>query len=333
MTRHFFARPRALLLTMIGGCALLLCGCSRPAPVVPVRIALPIQLASGSAYVGQQLGSFQQHGVDIALQPFQLGKQALEAVVRGNADLALVADTPFMFAALRGEPIATVATVFGSRRALAVLGWRNSGIIGVNDLDGKTVGTVAGINAQYFLDALLVFHGIERSRVKVVFLRPDQLANALRTRQVDAVTVWHPELGRLKTELGDAVVALYGDGVFVNRFLLVGRTDYLDAHGDVVARTLAGLADATDAVHEQPERARAIVGKAIGIAPDLIAEAFDPADYYLALDQSLLLALDDQTRWAMKQALVAPQRLPNYLTLLRQQPLRAARPNAVKVIQ
>lgn len=331
--RHPLAWRASALLFATLLAPVLLAGCSRPVPAVAVRLALPIQMASGSAYVGQELGLFQQHGISISLQPFQLGKQALEAVVRGKADLAIVADTPFMFATLRGEPISAVATVFGSRRALAVLGWRNSGIASVNDLDGKTVGTVAGINAQYFLDSLLVFHGVERSRVKVVFMRPDQLAGALRTHQVDAVTAWHPDLGRLKAELGDALVALHGDGVFVNRFLLVGRTDYLDSHADAVARTLAGLADATDALHEQPEGARAIVGKAIGIAPDLLAEAFDPADYNLALDQSLLLALDDQTRWAMKNALVAPGPLPNYLDALHQQPLRAARPNAVKVIQ
>lgn len=325
-------------------CWLLLCvcacaasACSRLPPPAEspavVRVALPLQLSSGSTFVGNALGLFKQHQVTLQIQKFQLGKDALESVVQGRADLAVVADTPFMFAALRGEPVATVATVFGSRSAIAVLGWRKRGIATVADLRGKTVGSVAGTNALYFLDALLVSHGVAPSSVKVVALKADQLAAALRAGQVDAVTAWHPELGRLKAELNDDGVALYGDDIFVYRFLLVGRQDYLDQHPGAVAQFVAGLADATDAVHAQPERARAIVGTALGIAPALLAEYFDPADYYLALDQSLLLALGDQSRWAMKQGLAPAGPVPNYLDLLRQQPLRAARANAVKVIQ
>lgn len=317
--------------------ALAVSGCVRQAPAVEppatLRVALPLQLSSGATFVGEALGLFKQHQLTLQVQPFQLGKDALAAVVQGKADLAVVADTPFMFAALRGEPIATVATVFGSRTAIAVLGWRNQGIANVADLSGKTVGTVAGTNAQYFLDALLVSHGVAPGSVKVVALRPDQLGPALRAGHVDAVTVWHPDLGRLKAELGHQGVALYGDDIFVYRFLLVGRRDYLDRHPQAVAQFVAALADATDAVHAQPARARAIVGKVLGIAPARLAEYFDPTDYYVGLDQSLLLALDDQSRWAMKQGLAPPRPVPNYLELLRQQPLRAARPSAVKVIQ
>ncbi len=337
MMRAFPRFLRLISRLTLCACALAASACSREkaateTPVV-MRVALPLQLSSGSTFVGNQLGLFKQHQVTLEIQKFQLGKDALQSVLQGRADLAVVADTPFMFAALRGEPVAAVATVFGSRSAIAVLGWRKRGIAKVADLRGKTVASVAGTNAQYFLDALLVSHGVAPSDVKVVALKSDQMAAALRSGQVDAVTVWHPELGRLKAEMEDDGVALYGDDIFVYRFLLVGRRDYLDNHPAEVAQFVAALADATDAVHEQPARAREIVGTALGIAPALLAEYFEPADYYLALDQSLLLALGDQSRWAMKQGLAPAGPVPNYLELLRQQPLRAARANAVKVIQ
>ena len=40
-------------------------------------------------------------------------------------------------------------------------------------------------------------------------------------------------------------------------------------------------------------------------------QLFDPQDYVISLDQALLLALEDQTRWAMKKGLTPNGPMPN----------------------
>ncbi len=303
-----------------------------PGPALTVTLALPTQLSAGAVYVGREQDYFSRHGVQLIAQPFALGKLALEAVLQGRADLALVADTPFMLAAMRGRRVAAVATVFGSRKTMAILARRSSAISAPADIRGKTIGTVFGTNAQYFLHALMVAHGIGRDEVRIVDYTPDALVAALRSGRVDGATLWHPDLGRMELELGAAVAPVYAEDIFIYRFLLVGTPAYIDANGPAITRLLRAMEDGNAFIRNQPGDARRIIGRNIGIDPGLLATAFQPSDYQLTLDQSLLLTLDDQTRWAIKEGIVAPAPVPNYLDMVRTKPLQQVRPNAIRII-
>jgi ABC-type nitrate/sulfonate/bicarbonate transport system substrate-binding protein len=302
------------------------------APLANVVVAVPTQVGSGAVFVAQGQQLFAKHRVALTIQPFAIGKQALEAVLQGKADLAVVADTPFMFAVMQDKKIATLSSIFGSRKTMAVAVRKDRGIVRPEDLAGKTVGTVFGTNAQFFLDTLLLAHSVDRASVKVKDLKPGSLVEALEAGQVDAVTVWHPELARIQSSLGSSVTTLYGEELFVYRFLLVGAPDWIAAHPAAVRQVLAALRDAVGAIKSDPAQNMAIIGQAIGLNPQLIAKSFDPNDFYLSLDQTLLLALGDQTRWAMKQGLVPNGPVPNYLDFIRETPLAAVQPEAVKII-
>ncbi|MES2354049.1 MAG: ABC transporter substrate-binding protein [Pseudomonadota bacterium] len=306
---------------------------ARPSgPPLPVTIASPTQISGGALYVSQDQNLFAKHGLNITIQPFILGKQALQSTLQGKADLAIVADTPFMFAIMHGEKIATISTIFGSRKSLAIAARRDRNITKAEDLAGKTIGTIFGINAQFFLDTLLLTHGIAKSSVTVVDLKPDTLVEALESGKVDAVTLWNPDLSKVESELGDQVVTIYDKDIFVYRFMLVGTQDYIAKHPAEIRQVLAAFAEGTRFIHEQPEQAQAIIGKHIGLDTALLSKSFDPNDFYLTLDQTLLLALGDQTRWAMKQNIIPKGDVPNYLNYIRQEPLESVLPSAVKII-
>lgn len=333
MRRFLFLLLAACLLVLAAGAVLR--AQRAPAPdAVTLTLAMPEQLAAGAVHVGLAHGMFERHGVALATRTYRTGKQALDAVLSGHADLALVGDTPFVLAALRGEDLKIVSTVFGSRKAMALVGWRERGVKPGASLAGRTLGTMRGTNSQYFLDALLLSQGLDRSRVTMVELPADGLAAALRSGRVDAITLWQPELARLQAELGARGATVYGDDLFVFRFLMVGRRQLLDSQNEAVTRMVAGLADATDLIHDQPRPAAAIIGKALGLDQDAFAAAFDVSDYRLTLDQSLLLALSAQTRWAQRLGFERDaDRAPDFLSLLHQRPLRAVRPDAVRVIE
>jgi ABC-type nitrate/sulfonate/bicarbonate transport system substrate-binding protein len=309
---------------------------SKPGDAAPreeVVLAVPTQVGSGPVFVAQGRQFFAQQRVALTIQPFALGKQALESLLQGKADLAVVADTPFMFAVMQGKKIVTVSTIFGSRKTMAVAVRKDRGITRPEDLAGKTIGTVFGTNAQYFLDTLLLAHSVDKASVKVVDVKPGGLLEALESGQLDAVTVWHPDLARIEGRSSQTAATLYGPELFVYRFLLVGTSDYVAAHPETVRRVLVALRDGIGAIRSEPAQSRVVIGRAIGLNPELIAQSFDPNDFYLALDQTLLLALSDQTRWAMKRGLVPQGAVPNYLDFIRQEPLGAVLPEAVKIIK
>lgn len=302
-------------------------------PPEKIVIALPTQISAGALLVAADQQLFAKHRLAVTIQPFALGKQALDATLQGKADLALVADTPFVLAILKGARITTVGTIFGSRNTMAIVARKDRGITVAADLKNKTIGTIFGTNAQFFVDTLLVANGIAQGATRVVDLKPEAIAGALENGTVDAVTTWHPDLARIEQKMGDRVITIRAEELFVYRFILVGRQDWIAQHPEAVQRVLAAVEDGTQFVHTQEDEAKVIIAQSIGLAPALMARSFNPNDFQLSLDQSLLLALGDQTRWAIKRGLTSNGDVPNYLDNISQQPLAAVIPSAVKIIR
>lgn len=303
-----------------------------PGPPFAMTLATPVQLAAGAIYVAEHQQLFAQQGLAVKRLPFLLGKQALQTVIEGGADFAIVADTPFMLAVLKGERIAALATIYESRKTIAILGHRERGVQDTASLEGKRIGTMFGTNAEFFLDTMLDVHGVSRAGVEFMNMTPERLVTAFRERQIDAMTVWNPDLTRLEQELGPKVVTIYGEELFVYRFLLVAKQAYIDSHGAQVRQLLTALRRSNDYIRNHPEPARALLGAKVGMAPHLLRHAFDPSDYTLVLDQSLLLALSAQMRWATAKGLVPPGPTPNYLQFVRPEPLTAVAPDANRMI-
>ena len=219
-----------------------------------------------------------------------------------------------------------------SRRALAIVAHRDRGIKQIQDLKGKSIGVTKGTNLPYFLDAMLQIHGVPSEEVAETDLRTDAGISAFKDGRIDAVVVFQPFLAKLEAEMGDRITVFYGEDVYAFRFILVGKPSYIDNHPHEVRAVLRALIAAYLAIRANPAEARRSVGDALKIDDASIALLFEPEDYAVSLDQAMLLALDDQTRWAMKKGLVESRPMPNYLNFMKYQDLKAVLPTAVTIV-
>ena len=300
--------------------------------VSPVTIAVPTQINSTLPIVATSQGLFKQAAVNVISQPFVLGKDALKSVIEGKADLAVVADTPLIFALHDGNKLDIVASISQGRRSLAIVTRNDRGIKKLKDLSGKSVALSMGTNLTYFLDMILQTQGVPSGEVNFVDPNTSDVISAFKTGQVDAAVVYQPFLAQLETELGSQIKVFYGDDVYAFRFLLVGKPTYIDRHPEEIKRVLRALMTAEQLVRDHPTEARKAVGNAVNIDDALMAKLFNTEDYALSLDQAMLLALDDQTRWAMGRGIISPGPIPNYLENVKYQYLEAVLPTAVKII-
>jgi ABC-type nitrate/sulfonate/bicarbonate transport system substrate-binding protein len=301
-------------------------------PVSQVTIAVPTQINSALAIVATSQGLFQKADVNVISKPFVLGRDALKSVIDGKADLAVVADTPLMFSLHDGNKLDIIASISQGRRSLAIVTRNDRGIKTLKDLGGKSVGLSMGTNLTYFLDMILQTQGVPSSEVNLVDLKTSDVIFAFKTGRVDAAVVFQPFLSKLETELGSRIKVFYGDDVYAFRFLLVGKPLYIDRHPEEIKRVLRALIAAEQLVRDRPAEARKAVGKAVNVDDALMAKLFNTEDYALSLDQAMLLALDDQTRWAMRRGIINPGPIPNYLENVKYQYLEAILPAAVKII-
>lgn len=305
---------------------------SIPVALEKITIAIPTQPSAGPMFVALAQGLFKKHGLDVTNQVHAIGMQGLESVLENKADLVTVADTPFVFKVMNGEKIAIVCAIASSRRATAIVARTDRGISHIPDLAGKTIGLTNGTNMQFLVDVTLLANGIPATAVKIVNLKPDEIVDALQSGRVDAVPAWHPYLSVLQQKMGAGVVSLYGDDLFRFRFNLVGRQDYIATHPTTVRKVVAALSEAMQFIRNDPAAAKQIVGKFIHMDKGMLDKVFDPTDFELKLDQSLLLALDDQTRWAIKNHLVKGTAVPNYLNYIYFDALQDVKPDAVTMI-
>ena len=98
---------RAPVIVLAATLALLLAGAlawrhSPPAPAEPLTLAVAASAFAGPLWVADRQGFLAAEGLRATLKPYPTGKLCLEAMLRGEAEVATVAETPIMFAGLAG---------------------------------------------------------------------------------------------------------------------------------------------------------------------------------------------------------------------------------------
>ena len=332
-------RKRLLALTSL--VAILCAGCERWNESSEARRAAnsePLNLAI-SSYVGVALihvavanRYFEKEGLRVTLQPHSAGRAALDAVLSGRADLATVAELPVTLSALQGQPVVILATLASGGGDYAVVGRKNSGIDSASSLTGKRIGVTSGTSGDFFLDAFLVRHRLARSDVHVTNRKPEEMADALAAGELDAVSTWEPYISIVRKRLGENAVVLSSTGIYESSFNLAASQDFLRARGDSVSRLLRALLHAEQAYQRERASAESIIADALGRPLDETKQILSRHRLGLSLDQGLLVMMEDEARWAIRNQIVASQAIPNFLPNIHLDGLLAVKPRSVTVI-
>jgi len=300
-------------------------------PVNKVTIAEGSQPIAGPVYVAFAKGYFKEAGLEVTLQPHTSGKACLNAVTTGKADLATTGDFPIMYAVLKKNKIYAIATIEKTNKNHSIVVKKDNGISKPHHLKGKKIGVTLGTGGEYFLDSFLLMHEIIRDEVEVVNLRPENMVAALLNDEVDAVATWNPHVIRLQKELGDKGILFYGEGIYTATYNIAARQDFVNKNQETIKKVLQTLIKATEFISQNPGEARRIISAAIHMDLDLLEELWDIYHFAVTLDQSLLLTLEDEARWAIKNQLTDGTDVPDYLNYIYLKALQAVKPEAVGI--
>ena len=317
--------------------ALSACGKS-PAPAADqvgrlpkMTMAVTGQPQSTLIHVAEAKGYFVGEGLDMLFQRHQFGKMALQAVLERKADLAGAAETPIMFAILKGEKIFIIANIEDSNSNNGVVAKKSSGISTLADLKGKRIGFTKGTTSDFFLDSLLNVNGLSRRDILPVELGPDKMLEALNAGQVDAVSTWNYPLTQIAQAIGTAGLTFQDRQIYTETFNLVAQQDFAKKNPQLIERFLRALIRAQGFVEKEPAEAQAIMAKATGNDIKLVRAVWANFNYRVQLDEIVLISLEDETRWAVKNGLTDRTVMPNYGDYIYRDGLRSVAPKAVKL--
>jgi NitT/TauT family transport system substrate-binding protein len=302
-------------------------------PPEPITIAANTHYAgTGLVFIAQAKGYFVSEGLNVTLQPYTTGKDALDAALEGRAALATAADIPIMFAVMKEQPVSIIATIFKVEKDPGIVGRKDRGVLTLANLNGKRIGVTLGTSGHFVLDAFLIRQKLSTDDVTLRDLQPQELSEALLNGAVDAVATWEPYLGALRTQLGANGVIFYSEGIYELPFNIAGTRDYVVSHPETIKKLLRALVRAERFCKDEPEVAPKIIADAINVSLKHMMELWPTFQFKVTLDQSLLLTLEDETRWAIKNKLTGRTNIPNYLNHIYLDALHTVTPEAVTII-
>jgi sulfonate transport system substrate-binding protein len=302
-------------------------------PQEKVTLAIAATTDAVLAQVAQEKGYFREAGLDVIPLPQPYGKLALQDVLEGKAEFATVAETPVMFAILEGAKISVIATIQSSRKGNAIIARKDRGILTINDLKGKKVALTRGTTTDYFLDAMLSVNAIARNEVKAVDIKAEEIPEALANGKIDAASMFNTYASPARKRLGERGIRFHDENVYTATFNIVATQEFTRKNPGKVAKMLRALSRAEEFVEQNPSETQQIVARFCKIDIVMVRDIWDDTRFAIALDQSLLLALEDESRWAVKQKLTSATSQPNFLDYIYLDGLRDIKPDAVRILR
>lgn len=286
----------------------------------------PTWLAAAAGYFNADTGP------RIRVELADSGKQALERLMAGEADFALMAAVPLAMTLTRlhheGVPQATwpvvLASVGLSSRTHHVIADARRGIEQPTELAGHGLGLLLDTSAHYGWDRFADLQGIGAGAVRLLNSRPDELAAGLAAGNFDAVVAWSPFSEQILDQLGPAARRFSLQAMDSVDWLLVCRRTLIARHPHAVDRVLRGYAEAIELLQTELERAAAL----LDLSPDKLRD--NRMVWKLALNWSVIANMEAKLEWSANRLDMPPLRVSPRIYIERG-PLEQYRPRAVSL--
>ncbi len=301
-------------------------------PVEKISIGTVSNETSTLVLIAENKGYFSQNGLDVTIREFQSGNYSVDALLDNKVDLASCSE------------FALVERIFKRGKNLRFMGSyatvdntevvaRNDKITSPADLKGKKIGVTSTSIASFYLGVFLTFNGLTLDNVEQVDVKPFDMKDALAEGRVDAVITWEPNSWAVEEKMGDRVVVWPGQNQ-PYYWLLVSNNDVLASKASAIERFMAALARAEDFARQKGEEAKEIVRSRYNFNPAYLNHVWwNKTRYELSLDQALLIAMEDEARWMIKNGMsYGRKEVPDYLQYLHSDALVKARPSSVRLI-
>jgi NitT/TauT family transport system substrate-binding protein len=298
--------------------------------LLKARVAQNLGPISGLVIIAKAKGLFEKQGLDISVANFTSGKQCLDTVHGGGADIATTAEAPVTAAAMANQPIAFVAGMEYSD--LKTMTAAKSGIKTKADLRGKKIGFTAGTGSEVYTATLLKAAGLTPADVTLVNLRPQEMLPAMAAGSIDAFDTWEPHIANARKALGESALLLDTKGIYSETFNIVVTRPYLDANGPLVQKFLRALLDAEAFAKANPDEAIATVADVVGMKSDELKAIWPDYVYRVRIDDQLLGILKLHAAWRLDSGNHPPGAvMPDFTKVLALEPLRSVDPARVTV--
>jgi NitT/TauT family transport system substrate-binding protein len=283
-------------------------------------------------HIAQKQGFFIANGVEIIHKHYDTGKAAIEALLRGEVDIAGMSEVPFISKVFEKQEVSAYGN-FDKLQYVYLIARKDRGIAAASDLKGKRIGVPRRTIADFYLGRYLELNGMRVQDLTLLETAPAEATDAITSRRLDGVVVWNPYAYQIRQRMGEKAVLLRLQSSQPAYALAVARNDWLTKHKALLIRSLKAIAQAEKFVMDHPAEARAIIQKRLSYDDEFMNSVWSENQFSLSLDQSLITAMEDEARWMIKNNLTKEKKVPDFLNYIYVDGLKAVKPEAVNIIR
>ena len=302
MAQSKHLRRASLIATALTALGLAVASSQAMGQTLTLRLAESTPMLWPQTRIASEAGLWAKHGLVVNKTLFATGREAMQALLGGQADVAEVAPTPLVLAAFSGQPVRVFAVVARWSK-WRVLVRADRGIANASQLKGKKVGIAVGTSSDLAFSYFLDQNGVSRGGIEIVNVSPPDMIPALESGSVDAINIWQPFTYEAETRLGSRIRGLHY--TFTNNYLLLTTNDVAAQNPELLRRTLAVAKDADKIITGDREKAIAWTAKAAGMKPETLRAVWDETELGTAApDARVLDEMQQFADFAVKNKLV-----------------------------
>jgi len=246
--------------------------------IIPITEMLTI-------YVAADKGYFAQEGLEVEMIPMAGGAVILPALVGGSIDIAYSNIVSIILAKAEGMPLKIIMhnksedsmkapdAPGGYKGGSAIMVRANSDIRSAKDIEGRkfAVNTLYGIN-WLFAQEWMRMEGADPAKAKWLEIPFQNMAVALETGQVDAVTAADPTLTVLKTTGKGRILKYYFSTVKANVMVasFVATDKWIKEQPEVMQKFVRAMSRAIEYANTHEDEWPTILAKHLKIELDLL---------------------------------------------------------------
>lgn len=292
--------------------------------VVPVDVSGPIWIAENQRY-------FSENGLSVGIKDFETGKLAVNALLAGEVDVATAAEFILVGEAMKEQKLQTIGSIAKSDIHYLIVR-KDKGILQAPDLRGKRIGLPRKTSPEFYLGRYLQLHGINHDDVTLIDLKPTQAEESVTKGDVDAVLIWDPYAYSIEKRLSQDAMIWPAQSGQMMYWLLIVRREYVTAHPELIDRLLSSFNQAEQFAVNYPDKAKRILQHRLHAEEAFVERTWRNSRLSLSLDQGLILAMEDESRWMIDNNLTSNRNMPYYPDHIYWQGLKKVKPSSVTVI-
>ncbi len=210
-----------------------------------------------------------KHGYKVAHTAFDSAPTINESYATGRVDAVFVAVPPVLVGRSAGVDVRIVGISCSLTQDVLVP--TESDVKAVEDLTGKKIALLKGSSSHYAVHKIIQDAGLTASDIQIIDMLPPDARNAFETGRVDAWAVWPPWVEQL--QLAGQGRVLSGGGVKIYSIVSV-RGEFADESPNLVKEILRVVDRAKQWIANNPEEAKAIVARELGVSEEVINMAW-----------------------------------------------------------